>query len=220
MDHNPFLAYLETHADAPPEALRELFRALAKRTHPDLGATDADRFIRLQEHYHEALGRLLEPDTGGHEPRRAVLTALYRYKAHLPRIELDDRELPEACRRAFARAVDEARRYSGRAESALRAFDEQFHRHRAQIARYPDVRTKYVCFVRALSGFFDYQFMPNDFNRRVTESYLAEIRPVTNIDPLASPSMRHNRSAEARSALYRMRGWLEHELEQPACELV
>ncbi len=220
MDDNPFLAYLETHAEARPGTLKELFRTLAKRTHPDLGAVDPDRFIRLQEHYHEALGRLIEPEINTGEPRRRVLAGLYRYKAHLPRIELDDRELPDSCRRAYALALEAAHGYPGRAESALTAFDHRFHGDRARISRYPDVRVKYACFVRALSGFFDYQFMPNEFNRRVTESYLAEIGPVTNVDPFASPDMRHNRSAAARSALYRMRRWLEEELAKPACELL
>jgi hypothetical protein len=57
--------------------------------------------------------------------------------------------------------------------------------------------------------------MPNAFNRRLSRSYLSEIKPVTDLDPAASPHERHNRSAAARSALYRMRSWLESELELP-----
>ena len=221
-ERNPFIDYLESHADAGTDSLKDLFRALAKETHPDLGTSDASRFVRLQEHYHEAIGTLLdrsgEPPSGG--SRAAVLTALYRYKTHLPHLELDARTLPEACRAAFSTSLSAARAYPGRAAVALAAFDEQFHRRRAPNARYPDVRVKYICLIRALSGFYDYQFLPNSFNRRVTLSYLAEIGPVTNVDTTAPLSMRHNRSAGARSALYRMRCWLEDELDQPVCPLV
>ena len=221
-ERNPFTDYLESHSDAGADTLKELFRALAKATHPDLGASDAGRFIRLQEHYHEAIGALLdrleEPRPGG--SRAAVLTALYRYKAHMPHLELDARDLPEACRAAFGASLAAARAYPGRAAGALAAFDEQFHRRRALNARYPEVRVKYSALIRGLSGFYDYQFLPNDFNRRVTRSFLAEIGPVTNVDPTASPSMRHNRSAGARSALFRMRCWLEDELDQPVCSLI
>ena len=226
MERNPFLAYIKNHPDADQAALKELFRILAKRTHPDLGAEDTTRFVALQEHYHEALTRLIDvehtdaPPTPRAEPRERVLGALYRYKAHLPRIGLDSRDLPPACAAAFDAALASARGYTRQAEAALEAFDEQFHRERAANARYPDVRVKYESLIRALSGFFDYQSMPNSFNERVTRSYLDEIRPVTDVDPTASLQMRHNRSAAARSALYRMRTWIEAELELPTTRII
>ncbi len=221
-ESNPFIEYLESHADARADALKELFRALAKETHPDLGTGDASRFIRLQDHYHEAIGTLLDRTDVPHpgSPRVTMLAALYRYKTHLPHLDLDARDLPEACRSAFGTSLSAARGCPGRAAGALEAFDVQFHRRRVSNARYPEVRVKYTCLVRALSGFFDYQFMPNRFNHRVTMSFLSDIGPVTNLDPTASPAMRHNRSAGARSALYRMRSWLEEELDQPVCQLV
>lgn len=230
---NPFLQYVETHRNAGPEALKELFRLLAKRTHPDLGSADASAFVLLQDHYHEALEALVarEAAVGGYKPTRGphtpaltprdrLLSELYRYKALLPNMELERHALPPACKRAFARALEAAASYNDRAELALTAFDEQFHRYRETNARYPDVRTKYISFLHALSGFFDAASLPNEFNKRITRSYLEEVKPVTDVDPAASPAMRHNRSAAARSALYRMRTWLETELEHPEFTLM
>lgn len=237
MDHNPFLAYLDRLDTADARALRELFRALAKRTHPDLGSNDAEQFILLQRHYHEAMRVLMERQESAADdaaeagfrtraasrpdsPRAAVLSALYRYKAHLPRSRLDARDLPQICLNAFQTAIHAATGYAGRAASALAAYDEQFHRLRSETSRYPDVCVKYSCLISGLSGFFDYQFLPNAFNRRITLSYLSEIGPVTDVDPAASVHMRRNRSAAARSALYRMRAWLEDEIDKPVCNLM
>lgn len=237
-ERNPFFGYLATHRSAGAPELKELFRLLAKRTHPDTSARDASAFAELQEHYHAALALLIErsearrrertdvaaaaggsPETTG-TTRDRLLTALYRYKALLPSLRIDGRDLPPACAAAFAAAVEAARRYGAGAEEALAAYDDQFHVHRAEIAAYPEIRVKYPIFLNAMSSFFSYQLMPNDFNLRIARSYLAEIRPVTDVDPTASPHMRYNRSAPARSALYRMRVWLEDELEQPVAELL
>jgi hypothetical protein len=227
MQGNPFLRYLETHRAAGSEELKELFRVLAKRTHPDTSAADAGEFVELQEHYHAALGSLIErvadvrgEPAPGAQPRDRLLTALYRYKALLPSLQIDARELPPACMAAYRAALEAAREYAPRAEEALAAYDRTFHRSRSNIAGYPDVRVKYPVFLNALSAFFDYQLMPNAFNLRICRSYLAEIRPVTDVDPAASPLMRHNRSAAARSALYRMRVWLEEELDRPVADLL
>jgi len=227
MDRNPFLDYLRTHENAGSGALHELFRVLAKRTHPDLGATDSSGFVRLQEHYHEALTELLwrdesreGPGTDALPPREAVLKALYRYKSHLPSMELDARSLPDACSTDFAAALDAAQRYEERARMALSAFDRQFHRMRAVNARYPDVRVKYAILLRGILSFFDYQFMPNAFNLRIARSYLSEIGPVTDFDPSAPPHVRYNRSAPARSALYRMRVWIDDELDRPVATVI
>ena len=157
---------------------------------------------------------------GGQSARELVLGALYRYKSRLPHLQLDGRDLPVACRRTFDAALAASSAYDRRARLALHSFDEQFHRDRAINARYPDVSVKYSSLIRGLCGFFDYQVIPNEFNARVTRSYLAEIRPVTDFDPAASPHLRHNRSAAARSALFRMRTWLEAELELPVCNLL
>lgn len=247
-ERNPFLAYLHTHRSAGAPELKELFRLLAKRTHPDTSSRDASAFAELQEHYHAALTVLIEQRVyrgssreadlasvaGGSPRRRAGTTeheqsppardrlfgSLYRYKALLPSLQIDARDLSPACAAAFAAAVDAAERYGTRASEALDAYDEQFHEHRGEIAGYPEIRVKYPIFLNALSSFFSYQLMPNDFNLRIARSYLAEIRPVTDVDPTASPHMRHNRSAPARSALYRMRVWLEEELEQPVAEFL
>ena len=249
IDRNPFLAYLASHRAAGAPELKELFRVLAKRTHPDTSRSDASAFAELQEHYHAALALLIERSEHAHLAERSeradvataaggsplrgarapgtsapardrVLAGLYRYKALLPSLRIDGRELPAACAAAFAAAMDAAEEYTPRAGEALAAYDEQFHRRRAEIAVFPEIRVKYPIFLNAMSSFFDYQLMPNDFNLRVARSYLAEIRPVTDVDPAASPHMRHNRSAAARSALYRMRVWLEEELELPVADLI
>ncbi len=226
MERNPFLRYLSNHREAGADALRDLFRILAKQTHPDLGARDASQFVELQEHYHEALSFLIQERRGGsiaadgRPARERVLGALYRYKSHLPHLELDARDLPGTCRQHFDAALEASLAYGRSARPALEAFDEQFHRLRAINARYPDVRVKYTTLARALCSFFDYQVIPNDFNLRVTQSYLDEIRPVTDFDPGSSPHLRHNRSAPARSALYRMRTWLAEELDEPVCDII
>ncbi|MFW5884466.1 MAG: hypothetical protein ACOC6J_04390 [Spirochaetota bacterium] len=234
IDRNPFLAYLASHRAAGAPELKELFRVLAKRTHPDTSTSDASAFAELQEHYHAALAALIERSAQAHLAERferadiataapardRVLAALYRYKALLPSLRIDGRDLPAACAAAFAAAMDAAGEYTPRAAEALAAYDEQFHRRRPDIAVFPEIRVKYPIFLNAMSSFFDYQLMPNDFNLRVARSYLAEIRPVTDVDPAASPHMRHNRSAPARSALYRMRVWLEEELELPVADLI
>lgn len=240
---NPFIAYLHTHRSAGAPELKELFRVLAKRTHPDTSARDASAFAELQEHYHAALIALIERSERGYRagsrgeadvapaagatgfepsgaPRDRLFTELYRYKALLPSLQIGGRDLSPACAAAFAAAAAAADEYTARASEALAAYDEQFHRHRTDIAAYPEIRVKYPIFLNALSSFFSYELMPNDFNLRIARSYLAEIRPVTDVDPTASPHMRYNRSAPARSALYRMRVWLEEELEKPVADLL
>ncbi|TVQ21980.1 MAG: hypothetical protein EA382_12645 [Spirochaetaceae bacterium] len=229
---NPFIDYLAAHPGADESALKELFRILAKRTHPDLGAADGETFVRLQNAYHEALARLIGDEraarrpvaapgggrarsasSGACTPRDAMLRELYRYKARLPSVQLDPGPLSAACIDAFAAAVTHAQAYHERAYQALRRFDSAFHEHRTTHARYPDVRTKYTVLVKGLSAFFDYQVMPNAFNKRVARSYLAEIRPVDDYDPYGPPALRSNRSAAARSALYQMRELIDQELD-------
>jgi hypothetical protein len=229
---NPFIDYLAAHPGADESALKELFRILAKRTHPDLGAADGETFVRLQNAYHDALALLIQDEraarrrsgsptgartasasAGANAPRDAMLRELYRYKARLSSVELDPGPLSAACLDAFATAMTHAQAYQERAYQALRRFDSAFHDQRATHARYPDVRTKYTALIKGLSAFFDYQVMPNAFNMRVARSWLADIRPVDDYDPYGPPALRSNRSAAARSALYQMRELIDQELD-------
>jgi hypothetical protein len=231
-DYNPFLIYLETHPGADAAALKQLFRMLAKRTHPDLGAENEAEFVQLQDAYNQAMATLLSrsgapPDRRSNtsvwfpaEPREQVLHFLYRYKAHLPSLSLDSTQLPIACKHAFENALEAAGRYTDECRYALTHFKEQFHDNRTTLLRYPEVVTKYRPLMQGVASFFDYCVMPNRFNRRLTNSFLGEIRPVTDFDPNGPPEVRTNRSAAARSALYRMRVWLEHEIDEGPCRVL
>ena len=229
---NPFLTYIDDHPTADARALKELFRILAKRTHPDTGGADQAAFVRLQACYHEALAWLeSEPqETGKPEPREpsqeapdpprvGMLRALYRYKALMPTMEIDAR-VPERAVGALDEAIVAAARYRGDARGALESFRHEFHERRAEVARYPDIRVKYRCLMKGLVSFFDYEWMPNDYNLRLSRSYLDEIHPVTDYDPALSPDLRTNRSAAPRSALYRVRSVLDHELSLPVADLI
>lgn len=214
---------------------------LAKRTHPDLGAENEAGFIALQESYNDAVAELLrrtetlaQPgdaarNTGAQTPggvwfptapRERVLHFLYRYKAHLPSITLDSPTLPRVCNRAFSNALSAADSYTEECRYALNGFDEQFHLNRVEVIRYPEIITKYRILIQGLVSFFDFCIMPNDVNRRLVASYLREIRPVTDFNPEAGPMVRTNRSAAARSAMYRMRTWLESEGERGPCRVL
>lgn len=231
-EYNPFLAYMESHPGADAAALKQLFRMLAKRTHPDLGAENEADFVKLQSAYNEAVALLLT--RGGEQAkgngdaavwfpaqaRERVLHFLYRYKAHLPSLALESSQLPLACRRALDNALEAARHYNDESRYALGQFKEQFHDNRATLLRYPEVVTKYRPLMQGLASFFDYCVIPNKFNKRLTTSFLHEIKPVTDFDPNASPALRTNRSAAARSAMYRMRVWLEDELETGPCRVI
>lgn len=255
-DSNPFLTYLNSHPGSDATALKQLFRMLAKRTHPDLGAENEADFVRLQDAYNEAIAELIrrqenaragglntfEADRprsgvngrpGSHSdtfagpdiwlpstPRERVLHFLYRYKAHLPTMGLEPGSVPPACRRAFANAMEASSSYTDECRYALAQFHEQFHNSRGAVARFPEVATKYRPLVQGLASFFDYSVMPNQFNKRLVESFLAEIKPVTDFDPGASPQVRSNRSAAARSAMYRMRIWLEAEMDAGPCRIL
>ena len=253
---NPFLTYLNSHPGSDAVALKQLFRMLAKRTHPDLGAENEADFVRLQDAYNEAIAELIRRQentrTGGlntieadrprsgadgrpgshsgtfagpdiwlpSTPRERVLHFLYRYKAHLPTMNLESGPVPPACRRAFANAMDASSNYTEECHYALEQFHEQFHGNRREVARFPEVTTKYRILVQGLASFFDHCVMPNRFNRRLVASYLSEIKPVTDFDPGASPEVRSNRSAAARSAIYRMRVWLESEMDAGPCRIL
>jgi len=214
---------------------------LAKRTHPDLGAENEADFVRLQDAYNRALAELVgrmddprwrPPAADGSEadapgevwfpttPRARVLHFLYRYKAHLPAMTLESKPLPAACHHAFDNALEAAAGYTDQCRYALGQFNDQFHLNRSTVARFPEVTTKYRVLIQGLASFFDYFLMPNEFNRRVATSYLNEIRPVTDFNPEASPEVRTNRSAAARSAMYRMRTWLESELRIDTCRIL
>jgi hypothetical protein len=230
---DPFLLYLERHPEAGTEELKRLFRALAKRTHPDTGAEDRSAFVELQRSYHAAIAALMDRQareearpTGNatawlpSSAREKVLHFLYRYNAHLPTAGMAGPPLPKSCMDAFAGALEAAERYTEQSLLALGRFDEQFHRLRAENARYPDVVSKYRSFHRGLSSFFDYFVVPNGFNDRVARSYFAEIHPVTDYDPTTSPKLRTNRSARARAALYLFTTWLIGEMELGTCRIV
>lgn len=238
---NPFLIHLDNYPRAGAEDIKRLFRILAKRTHPDTGADDAAAFVDLQRAYHEALTAILDrpmTDAAGtaqggvktgnadeavwvpSTPRERVLHLLYRYKAHLPAMALSSTPLPAPCLQTFAGAVDAASAYAAECRETLKRFDDQFHRNRAVISRYPDILTKYRCFLQGFASFFDYIMTPNQFNDRVARSYFSEIHPVTDYDPTTSPSLRTNRSAPARAALFRFSTWLIAEMERGPCRIV
>jgi len=246
-ENNPFLTYMNSHPGSDAVALKQLFRMLAKRTHPDLGAENEADFVRLQDAYNEAVAELIRRQesaqtggsgtternptagtrmSGGAEiwlpstPRERVLHFLYRYKAHLPLLNLEPGPVPPACRRAFANALEAAANYTEECRYTLGQFHEQFHRNRGAVARFPEVTTKYRPLMQGLASFFDYFVMPNKFNKRIVSSYLSEIKPVTDIDPGASPEVRANRSAAARSAMYRMRVWMESEMAAGPCRVL
>ncbi len=226
---NPFLTYVSEHPDADAQALKELFRILAKRTHPDTSNADRKSFVRLQELYHEALARMADleptPRTGSTQgtqdasPRELMLVALYRYKSLLPTMEIDAR-VPDRAGAALKSAIAAAEEYRAEAKGALESFASEFHARRQLLVRFPDVRTKYRSLMKGIGSFFDYQWMPNAYNLRLARSYLEELHPVTDYDPTGSPELRSNRSAPARSALYRMRTMLEYEISLPVAELV
>lgn len=239
---NPFLTYLDSHPGSDAVALKQLFRMFAKRTHPDLGAENEADFVRLQDAYNEAVAELIRRQesarTGGlsadeqnrtragseiwlpSTPRERVLHFLYRYKAHLPSLNLEPGPVPPACHRAFDNALDAASTYTEECRYTLEQFHEQFHGNRRAVARFPEVTTKYRLLVQGLASFFDYFVMPNQFNQRIVASYLSEIKPVTDFDPGASPEVRSNRSAAARSAMYRLRNWLETEIDAGPCRIL
>jgi hypothetical protein len=249
---NPFLTYLESHPGADSEALKQLFRILAKRTHPDTAGAEDREFIRLQESYHEAIAALLKRQTplpSGHTtgesagvtragrraggsneawrpttPRERVLHYLYRYKAHLIAGTLEPRPLPSFCVEALDRSIAAAADYDPEVRATLVEFREQFDERRATLARYPDVRTKYALFFKGLANFFDYMNLPSEIARRgvrrLVLSYLEGLHPVTDYDPTTSPHWRTNRSAPARAVLYRMRRFLEDELDKGPCRIV
>lgn len=263
--YNPFLAYLDTHPGADAGALKQLFRMLAKRTHPDLGAENEAAFVRLQNAYNEAVAVLISqqeaagglPGAGDTRnkrgaagaqdqdvhprfsrddatpaepanasvwfpstPRERVLHFLYRYKAHLSSLTLESSQVPLACKRAFANATEAAGHYTAECRYALSQFNEQFHENRGTLLRYPEVVTKYRPLMQGIASFFDYFVMPNRFNQRLVSSFLREIKPVTDFDPNGPPEVRTNRSAAARSAMYRMRVWLEHEVDAGPCRVL
>ncbi len=226
-DENPFLAYLDTHPEADASALKQLFRLLAKRTHPDLGAANESAFVRLQSAYSEALAELSvapAPEnadaaaTGPYwvptTPRERVLHHLDRYVALLPSLLLESSTVPPRCREAFSTARAAARHYDPECRHALAQFEEQFHDRRRALVRYPEVTTKYRDLMQGLESFFTYFTVPNPFNLRLANSYLAEIGPVTDFDPTGPPELRTNRSAAARSALYLMKSWLAAEINR------
>ena len=240
-EDNPFLTYLNSHPGSDAVALKQLFRMFAKRTHPDLGAENEADFVRLQDAYNEAVAELIRrqenarpggvssrPGSAGPRSeiwlpstaRERVLHFLYRYKAHLPSLNLEPGPVPPACHRAFDNALDAASAYTEECRYTLEQFHEQFHGNRRAVARFPEVTTKYRLLVQGLASFFDYFVMPNQFNQRIVASYLSEIKPVTDFDPGASPEVRSNRSAAARSALYRTRTWLETEIEIGTCRVL
>lgn len=249
-EHNPFLDYLDSHSGADITALKQLFRMLAKRTHPDLGAENEADFIALQDAYNEAVAVLLartdtgagtadgrdsagRPGTRGGRPggrpddiwfpatpRERVLHFLYRYRAHLPTESLDSPQLPPACMRAFSNALEASSSHTDECRHALAGFHDQFHLNRAELIRFPEVTTKYRPLIRGLASFFDFCLIPNVINRRLISSYLREIKPVMDFNPEAGPLVRTNRSAAARSAMYRMRTWLESEVETGPCRVL
>ena len=246
---NPFVTYLTSHPRADSEALKQLFRILAKRTHPDTAGAQDSEFVWLQECYHEALVSLVERDAPAQgpgdgsqpgsrsatqtsmsgewrpsTPRERVLHHLYRYKSHLIRGSLDSKPLPRFCVEAFEQAVAAAAEYDQEVHATLIEFREQFDRQRGTLSRYPDVRTKYSLFFKGFANFFDYMNMPTELTRqgarRVALSYLEGLHPVTDYDPTTSPYWRTNRSAPARAVLYRMRLFLEAEMEKGPCRIV
>jgi hypothetical protein len=253
---NPFLTYINNHPGCDAAALKQLFRLLAKRTHPDLGAENEADFVRLQDAYNEAIAELIRrhegdrgaasPErpsgsapfgdaadksatgraAGSHEvwlpstPRERVLHFLYRYKAHLRSLDLEAGGIPPACRRAFGNALEASGQYAPECHHALEMFNEQFHTNRRETARYPEVATKYRALVRALASFFDFCVISNKINVRLVRSFLSEIKPVTDFNPDGPPEVRSNRSAAARSAMYRMRKWIESELEAGPCRIL
>jgi hypothetical protein len=125
---------------------------------------------------------------------------------------------------AFEQAVQAAAEYDKEVHATLVTYREQFDTRRTTLSRYPDVRTKYSLFFKGMANFFDFMNMPTDLTRggarRVTLSYLEGLKPVTDYDPTTSPHWRTNRSAPARAALYRMRLFLEAEIEKGPCRIV
>ncbi len=233
VSENPFLEYLISHPRADAGALKELYRILAKRTHPDTSSKTDDAFARLQDAYHQALAHLVEQNAthlnGGHAPRgesaaaaprTRTLQALYRYVACIPRREIDVKPVHPRCASILSLAITAAGSYREQAQLALEAYKQQFHRLRAATARYPDVRTKYACLMDGLRAFFEYQLFESPLTLRIARSYLNEIRPVSDYDPSGDPALRTNRSAAARAALFLMRAWIEAELELPPASLL
>ena len=237
-DRNPFLSYLNSHPGSDAVALKQLFRMLAKRTHPDLVAENEAAFVKLQDAYNEAVAELIRRQenirarqddvrkSGDSEiwlpstARERVLHFLYRYKAHLATMSLEAGPVPPACHRAFDNAMEAASNYTDDCRYALEQFHEQFHTNRRVVARFPEVTTKYRILIQGFASVFDYFAMPNRFTLRLISSYLSEIKPVTDFDPGAGPQVRSNRSAAARSALYRMRTWLESEVDAGPCRIL
>lgn len=224
-DQNPFLAYLDDHPEADAVALKQLFRILAKRTHPDLGSANEAAFVRLQEAYTTAIAQLaraelIEPAaTGGaaadapQMPRVRVLHFVQRYMALIPSMSLEALQIPPHCIQSFDAAREAARSYTPQARHALAQFHEQFHERRREYAQYPEVVIKYDALMKAMAATFAHFNMPGPVAYRIAASFLAEISPVTDYDPAGPREVRTNRSAAARSALYLMKAWFATELE-------
>lgn len=226
-DQNPFLAYLDDHPEADAVALKQLFRILAKRTHPDMGSANEAAFIRLQEAYTTAIAQLAraEPDASGAQgpitatddapasPRARVLHFVQRYMALIPSMSLEALQIRPHCIQSFEAAREAARSYTPQARHALAQFHEQFHERRREYAQYPEVVIKYDALMKAMAATFAHFNMPSPAALRIATSFLAEIGPVTDYNPSGPPEVRTNRSAAARSALYLMKEWFAAELE-------
>lgn len=92
---NRLLTILHSQSDLSPAKLKQVYRDMCKRTHPDMASGSHEDFIQLRQEYEEALSELqgtdisagqkksAGPETSPSDAREAALEKLYLFSIRL-----------------------------------------------------------------------------------------------------------------------------------------
>ena len=173
---NRLIDQLQKEGTLSLDALRNLYRSLALKCHPDVTRQSDTQFIQLQSEYEDAVRQLLEKRDFGSElsrgerahedPRTAFLRTLYLYSIVYDRPYWKD---------IFAMLLRSAQLYHRIIGDLISQYGRTFSKRTENWKTESTLREAHNCLILAIKQLGSYFENDVDPNKRLLDSYIDEL---------------------------------------------
>jgi hypothetical protein len=208
---NRLIAFLKNENNLSIARLKQLYRLLSKKTHPDLVKGAPEQFVRLRKDYEEALQILrshgpanMGISGGNRDPgknvREQVLSGLYLYALKF---------FSSESKAAILRLIEAAYPYDSRIHELLKSYYAEFFRQFHAWQHDGDVYYTHNLFIASIKQLAYHSSFGMPRHRKLLHEYLDDLR-------------RRALKLEPKQAriLQSLADWLEDEGEKPRIQII
>jgi hypothetical protein len=200
---NIFIDLMENEDDFSIKRLKQLFRDVSKKVHPDLVQKEDEYFIRVKEDYDEALqllakGSLKSRKIRKEDARVETLKCLFLFSIKVFTKQADV---------LLNRMIDVSKYYDKRIYDLLKRYNTEMYKNRNDWMRKASVYYSHSIFVACIKQLFQYYNMKSNMNHLLFKNYKQ-----------AMVGWSYNIDEKYEHILNDLYSWLENELDNDRIE--